>query len=190
MSNVFSVLSASWSISQIISNKKAIAFCESLEERSPDVFKKLRLLHKMHKEINKFDDRSFHRYVVDLLYVQTKHSLADKLSAGRFETVCDSIHGCGCCDSWNNDGKSRAFEQAKEQIKLMIEGTSFELFHEFAELAVQNEEERQKFFMTQSLREAFAVQPKLPLVIHSPNFQVSTTPGASNFADDGTPMYD
>ena len=41
-----------------------------------------------------------------------------------------------------------------------------------------------------SAREAVAVQPALMLLNQSPYFQVSTTPGASNFADDGTPMYD
>jgi hypothetical protein len=158
-------LGALWSISSQISDKKADAFCKSLEKRSPELLETLRNLYDKHKERNMFDDRSFCRYVVDLIYLQTKKSLSDRLSADHLKEVCDER--CRCCESWNDGVRSRAFEQATIEINKMLEAPSgnFELFHEFAQLAVQNEVERQEIRMSQSLRVATALPDAVALSV-------------------------
>lgn len=161
-------LAALGGFSSDIFDEKADAFCESLKKESPDLLETLRNLYDKHKERNTFDDRSFPRYVVDLLYEQTKKSLSDRLSAGLLNEVCDER--CKCCESWNDGVRSRAFEQANSEIKKMLEDPSgnFKLFHEFAQLAVQNELERQEALMTQSLRVAAALPVAASVVFPVP----------------------
>jgi hypothetical protein len=192
MSSFSCALGALWSISWQISDKKADAFCKILEKRSPQLLETLRNLYDKHKERNMFDDRSFPRYVVDLLCVQTKHSLAAKLSAGRFRIVCDER--CRCCESWNDGVKSRAFEEANIEIKKMLDDPSgnFELFYEFAQLAVQNEEKRQEIRMSQSLRVATALPDAVALsVAVAAALPVAVAPALPPSKDDeDCPMYD
>lgn len=153
------VLCALWSISSKIPDEKAIAFCESLKERSPEVLKKLRLLYETHKTRNTFDDITFDRYAVDLLCLQTKQSLSIGIFAGHSIAICDTIRGCKCCDSFNQKVRENSLSQARKEIDRMVEdpSNSFKLFHEFAELAVQNEAQRQANPMSQSLRVADAL---------------------------------
>ena len=181
---------------KIISDKKAYEICESLKEKFPNLLEKLRNLYDKHKERNKFDDRSFHRYVVDLLYVQTKHSLAHGRFAGHPISICDPICGCRCCKSWNDGVRSRAFEQANIEIKKMLDDSSgnFELFHEFAQLAVQNEEQRQEALMTESLRVATALPDAVALSVAVaaalPVAVAAALPTSTSTDDDGCVMYD
>jgi hypothetical protein len=151
-----------------ISDEKADAFCKSLEKRSPDLLETLKNLYDKHKERNPFDGRSFYRYVVDLIYLQTKNSLSDRLSAGLLKELCDER--CRCCALWNDDVRRRSFSEADIQIKEMLEDPSgnFELFHEFAQLAVQNEVERQEALMTESLRVAAALPVAASVVFPVP----------------------
>ena len=189
---VITFLHSLWSISLLISDKKAYEICESLKEKFPNLLEKLYIIYDKHKERNMFDDRSFPRYVVDLLCVQTKHSLADKLSDGRFRTVCDER--CRCCKSWNDGVRSRAFEQANIEIDKMLDDPSgnFELFHEFAQLAVQNEEQRQEALMTESLRVATALPDAVALsVAVAAALPVAVAAALPTSTDDnGCPMYD
>jgi hypothetical protein len=156
MSHVFGAL---WSISSKITDKKAIAFYESLKKKSPNVLEKLRLLYETHKTRNTFDDRSFYRYAVDLLCLQTKQSLSIGIFAGHSIAICDTIRGCKCCESFNQEVRQHSLSQAINEIDKMLKdaSNSFELFHEFAELAVQNEAQRQANPMSQSLRVADAL---------------------------------
>jgi hypothetical protein len=186
-------VSALWSISSQISDENADAFCKSLEKESLDLLETLKNLYDKHKERNTFDDRSFCRYVVDLIYLQTKNSLSNRLSAGLLKEVCDER--CKCCESWNDGVRSRAFSKADIQIKKMLEDPSgnFELFHEFAKLAVQNEVERQEIRMSQSLRVAAALPVAASVVFPVPaatTFPVAAVAFPPSKDDEDCAMYD
>jgi hypothetical protein len=180
-------LAALGGFSSKISDEKADAFCKSLEKKSPELLEKMTLLFEKHKKRNTFDDTSFPRYVVDLLYEQTKNSLAHGRFAGHFIDICDPIRGCKCCDSFNMTVREHSFSQARKEIDKMLEdpSNSFELFHEFAKLAVQNEVERQEALMTQSLRVAAA----LP-VPAATTFPVAAAAFPPSKDDEDCAMYD
>ena len=176
-----------------ISDKKAHALCESLEKESPDLLETLKNLYDKHKERNTFDDTSFPCYVVDLIYLQTKKFLSDRLSAGLLKELCDKR--CKCCALWTEGVRRRAFEQANIEIDKMLEdpSNSFELFHEFAQLAVQNEVERQEALMTESLRVAAALPVAASVVFPVPAAAALSVAAASfppSNDDEDCAMYD
>ena len=178
-----------------IPDEKALAFYESLKQRSPELLEILRLLFEKHKKRYTLDDGSFPRYVADLINLQTKKILSDGLSAGHLKEICDERFGCRCCQSWNDGVRSNAFKQANIQIKEMLEDPSgnFELFHEFAQLAVQNEVERQEALMTESLRVAAALPVAASVVFPVPaaaTFPVAAAAFPPSKDEDDSAMYD
>ena len=71
---------------------------------------------------------------------------------------------------------------------------NFELFHEFAQLAVQNEEQRQEALMTESLRVATALPDAVALSVAVaaalPVAVAAALPTSTSTDDDGCVMYD
>ena len=163
MSSVAVLLCASrylLSISSDISDKKADSILESLNERNPDLFEKMTLLFERHKKRNTYDRRSFSRYVLDLIYEQTKNSLSMGRFAGHPISICDPIRGCDCCESFNQKVREHSFRLAINEINKMLEepSNSFELFHEFADLAFQNASKHEDELVERSLHVAASLQ--------------------------------
>ncbi len=177
-----------------ISDEKADAFCKSLEKRSPELLEKMKLLFEKHRKRYTFDDTSFPRYVVDLLYEQTKNSLAHGRFAGHFIDICDPIRGCKCCDSFNMTVREHSFSQARKEIDKMLEdpSNSFELFHEFAHMAFYNASKHEDDLVARSLRVAASLQiadDAVPIVVDSAALPVAAILSTSTDYDDCA-MYD
>lgn len=141
-------------ISPEISEEHAKRICESLKQKSPKLFEKIAPLYEKNRERYPFDDRSFDSFVADLVYMQTRASLSMQHSVGHLRPVCNTRFGCRCCESFNEGVERHAYKKAEEDISNMLKdpSASYSLFHGFAELAVQNEMERQSFLDSEAER--------------------------------------
>jgi hypothetical protein len=179
------------SISSEISDEKAVSILESLKARKPDLYEKMTLLFERHKKRNTYDRRSFSRYVVDLLYEQTKNSLSMGRFAGHPISICDPIRGCDCCESFNQKVREHSFRQAINEIDKMLKepSNSFELFHEFADLAFQNASKHEDELVERSLHVEASLQIASSAALPVAAAALSTSTNEDEDEDDCA-MYD
>ena len=141
-------------ISPKISEKQANEICKSLEKNSPKLLHELTTLYEGNRARNPFDERLFSRFVVDLLYMQTRVSRSMEHSADDLKQVCDTSLKCQCCEFFKQTIQKKAYIKADEDISEMLkdDSASYKLFHTYAALAVQNERDRQAFLESHAAR--------------------------------------